>query len=53
MLHQIESYARDCFDKTNEHKAAVMAKRSINTVRNYDYTVGYPEKLNFDQMFGE
>lgn len=53
MLHQIESYARDCFDKTNEHKAAVIAKRSINTVRNYDYTVGYPEKLNFDQMFSE
>lgn len=53
MLHQIESYATACFDKTNEHKAAVMAKRSINTVKSYDYTVGYPEKLNFDQMFSE
>lgn len=47
MLHQIESYARDCFDKTNEHKAAVMAKRSVNTVLSYDYTTGYPQKLAF------
>lgn len=47
MLHQLESYARDCFDKTNEHKAAVMAKRSVSTVLSYDYTVGYPEKLSF------
>lgn len=53
MLHQIESYARDCFDKTNEHKAAVMALGSIDAVHEYNYTVGYPTKLNFDTMFSE
>lgn len=53
MLHQIESYARDCFDKTNEHKAAVMALGSIDAVQEYNYTVGYPTKLNFDTMFSE
>lgn len=48
MMQQLESYARDCFDKTNEHISAVMAKRSVNTVVGYDYTVGYPaEKPNF------
>ena len=47
MLHQIESYARDCFDKTNEHKAAVASKKKVDTVLSYDYTVGYPQKLEF------
>lgn len=47
MLHQIESYARDCFDKTNEHVAAVAALGSVEDVLAYDYTQGYPEKLIF------
>lgn len=47
MLHQLESYARDCFDKTNEHIAAVEAKKKVDTVLAYDYTTGYPEKLSF------
>lgn len=48
MLHQIESYARDCFDHTNEHIAAVMAKKKVDTVIAYDYITGYPEKLTFE-----
>ena len=48
MLHQIESYARDCFDKTNEHKAAVNALDDVDAVLQYDFTAGYPEKLSFN-----
>lgn len=44
MLHQIESYATACFDKTNEHIATVGAKRSVDKVLEYDYTDGYPEE---------
>ena len=47
MLHQLESYARDCFDKTNEHKAIVSSLNNINDVISYNYTTGYPEKLVF------
>lgn len=48
MLHQIESYARDCFDKTNEHTAAVSALTTVKKVLAYDYTKGYPQKLSFE-----
>lgn len=47
MLTALELYASACFDKTEEHKAAVNAKRTVNTVLAYDYTQGYPEKLVF------
>ena len=53
MLLVLEQYARDAFDKTNEHKAAVNALKSVAKVKTYDYTVGYPEKINFDEMFSE
>ena len=46
ILLQLEQYARDCFDKTNEHQAAVKALKSVEAVIEYDYTIGYPEKLN-------
>lgn len=47
MFAQLELYAKACFNKTAEHKAAVMEKRSVNTVLSYDYTTGYPQKLAF------
>lgn len=47
MLTALELYASACFDMTEEHKAAVDAKRTVNTVLAYDYTQGYPEKLAF------
>lgn len=47
MLHRLESYARDCFDKTNEHKLNVANLTTLEEIENYDYTKGYPGKLEF------
>ena len=48
MLTQLEVYARDCFDKTNEHAANVSQLDNVDNIVNYDYTLGYPPKLVFD-----
>ena len=47
MLAQIQLYADKCFIVTKQHKAAVEALTSIEDVEAYDYTEGYPDKLNF------
>ena len=47
MLYSLESYARDCFDKTNEHKLNVLNLQTVQEIENYDYTTGYPTKCNF------
>lgn len=48
MLAQLEVYAGNCLAVTQQHKANVMALTSKEEVENYDYTTGYPEKLNFE-----
>lgn len=45
MLSTLELYALDCYNKTAEHKANVQNLSSIEEVYNYDYTQGYPSKL--------
>lgn len=47
ILDQIELYALDCYRQTESHKVQVMRLQDINEVENYDYTLGYPEKLEF------
>jgi hypothetical protein len=47
LLRQLEIYAGQCYNKTEEHKAAVLATTTIAGVENYDYTTGYPEPLHF------
>ena len=47
MLSAIELYAIDCYNKTSEHKVNVHNLSSIEEVHNYDYTQGYPSKLEF------
>lgn len=47
LLLQLEQYARDCFDKTNEHQVAVAKLKTVKEVVEYDYTVGYPPKPEF------
>ena len=47
MLTALELYASGCFDCTEQHKVNVESKRTVNTVLNYDYTTGYPAKLEF------
>ena len=48
MLSALEVYALQCYDVTEEHKAAVKALTTIEAVDAYDYTTGYPEKLSFE-----
>ena len=47
MLSTLELYALDCYNKTAEHKVNVRNLSSIEEVHNYDYTQGYPSKLEF------
>ena len=47
MLSALELYALECYNVTAAHKAAVNALESVEDVAAYDYTQGYPEKLNF------
>lgn len=47
MLSTLELYALDCYNKTAEHKVNVQSLSSIEEVHNYDYTQGYPSKLEF------
>lgn len=46
MLGALEMYALDCFNKTAEHKKNVKSLETVDAVAGYDYTAGYPEKLN-------
>lgn len=44
---QIESYALDCQNVTEQHKSAVLALNTVEEVEAYDITQGYPEMLSF------
>lgn len=48
MLAAIQLYADACFIVTKQHKMNIEALESVEEVENYDYTSGYPEKLNFN-----
>jgi hypothetical protein len=47
MLYAIEVYASECYDNTQAHLANVNVINNLEELQNYDYTSGYPEKLNF------
>lgn len=47
MLSALELYALECYNKTAEHKVNIEDMESIEDVIAYDYTEGYPTKLNF------
>lgn len=47
MLNNLELYASDCHNVTNTHIVTVNNLSTIEEVINYDYTKGYPDKLNF------
>ena len=47
MLAALELYAVQCYNTTAMHKANVISLESVGDVVNYDYTLHYPEKLNF------
>lgn len=47
MLYALEIYASQCYDNTERHIAAIKTITELTDLENYDYTVGYPEKLKF------
>ena len=47
MLYALEVYASECYDNTQLHLANVEKLETLEEVLEYDYRVGYPEKLNF------
>ena len=47
MLIALEIYAGDALNVTESHKAAVNELENIQDVDAYDYTIGYPTKLEF------
>lgn len=46
LLLSLEIYAKECYDITAMHKHVVSNLETITKIRGYDYTSGYPEKLN-------
>ena len=51
MVNAVENYAGVCQTITEEHRVAVNELDSVEDVETYDYTTGYPQKINFDEMF--
>ena len=47
MLNALEVYAAEALNTTERHKNAVNALTDIQDVIDYDYTTGYPTKLEF------
>ncbi|MFQ7112490.1 DUF4376 domain-containing protein [Hallella bergensis] len=45
VLDLVQRYADACFLVTERHKIAVRALQTVEDVKSYDYTTGYPEKL--------
>lgn len=46
MLAVLEVYALECYNTTAEHISTVNALATIEDVEAYDYTQGYPQKIN-------
>ena len=51
MVNAVEDYAGGCQAVTEAHRIAVEALDTIKKVEDYDITIGYPNKINFDTMF--
>lgn len=47
ILAEIDVYAVDCFRTTFLHREAIKALTTIEEIKEYDFTIGYPEKLVF------
>lgn len=45
-LTQLELYAKDCYNKTAEHKYNIEQLLTVKEILEYDYTIGYPSKLS-------
>lgn len=47
MLLAIEVYASECYDNTQRHLAEVEKLETKEEIEAYNYSIGYPEKLEF------
>ena len=47
MLYALEVYASACYDNTQRHISNVNKLENIDEIKDYDYKLGYPEKLKF------
>lgn len=45
MLNRLEVYASEALNVTESHKAAINSLGSISEIDEYDFTVGYPNKV--------
>lgn len=48
MLNSLEVYAAEALNVTEQHKANIMNLNTIEDIEEYDYTVGYPQKVQFN-----
>lgn len=48
LLAQLEVYSSKCFVKTHEHLKAINELKTFEDIMNYDYTLGYPNKVVID-----
>lgn len=48
LLAQLEVYSSKCFVKTYEHLKAINQLKTFEDIMNYDYTLGYPNKIVID-----
>ena len=46
-LYAIEVYASKCYDNTQKHLANIEKLETLEEIMEYDYKVGYPEKIKF------
>jgi len=53
MINAVENYAGACQSVTAGHRQAVEALTTVKKVEAYDYTTGYPVKINFDMYFNQ
>ena len=51
LANAVENYAGACQNVTTAHRHAVEALTTVKKVEAYDYTTGYPQKINFDTYF--
>lgn len=48
MLSALELYAMECYNVTASHIVKVKELEDLNRIYNYNYTKGYPKRLNFE-----
>lgn len=48
LLAMIQLYADTCYIVTKQHEATINSLETFEEVEDYDFTVGYPSKLNFE-----